>query len=116
MLGVMINFCVYYPPAGETLAGEGGLEGLIGVFADNHLKMADADSMEKTQLNVALGYLSILLGYLCLHEPIKERFVRVHPKKSLQPLLDSVNEFIALHIKAAGVNGEGGKGGVRLRG
>ncbi|KAK4669699.1 uncharacterized protein QC763_205260 [Podospora pseudopauciseta] len=111
MLGVMINFCVYYPPAGETLAGEGGLEGLIGVFADNHLKMADADSMEKTQLNVALGYLSILLGYLCLHEPIKERFVRVHPKKSLQPLLDSVNEFIALHIKAAGVNGDGGEGG-----
>lgn len=67
--------------------------------------------MEKTQLNVALGYLSILLGYLCLHEPIKESFVRVHPKKSLQPLLDSVNEFIALHIKAAGVNGEGGEGG-----
>lgn len=37
--------------------------------------------------------------------------MRVHPKKSLQPLLDSVNEFIALHIKAAGVNGEGGEGG-----
>ncbi|KAK0664001.1 wings apart-like protein regulation of heterochromatin-domain-containing protein, partial [Cercophora samala] len=123
MLGVMINFCVYYPPASETLAdGEGkgkgeGLDQLIGVFAENHSKTADADSMEKTQLNVALGYLSILLGYLCLHEPIKERFVRVHPRRSLQPLLDSVNEFIALHIKAAGADGDGQSGSIeRLKG
>ncbi|KAK4179201.1 wings apart-like protein regulation of heterochromatin-domain-containing protein [Triangularia setosa] len=119
MLGVMINFCVYYPPASETLADqEGGsatrspLNQLIRVFADNHLKTADADSMEKTQLNVALGYLSILLGYLCLHDPIKERFVQVHPKKSLQPLLDSVNEFIALHIKAAEAHGDSQSGSI----
>ncbi|KAK0739180.1 wings apart-like protein regulation of heterochromatin-domain-containing protein [Apiosordaria backusii] len=119
MLGVMINFCVYYPPASETLADEKGgnattspLNQLIRVFADNHLKTADADSMEKTQLNVALGYLSILLGYLCLHDPIKERFVTVHPKKSLQPLLDSVNEFIALHIKAAEAHGDSQSGSI----
>lgn len=41
MLGVMINFCVYYLFVGEMLVGEGGLEGLIGVFVDNYLKMVD---------------------------------------------------------------------------
>lgn len=46
MLGVMINFCVYYPPASQTLEETGDdtaspLNELIRVFADNHLKTAD---------------------------------------------------------------------------
>lgn len=46
MLGVMINFCVYYPPASATLEerddGAGSpLNQLIRVFADNHSKTAD---------------------------------------------------------------------------
>jgi len=57
--------------------------------------------MEETQLNVALGYLSILLGYLCLRSPIRSRFVEIHPQKGLQPLLDSIKEFIAFHQKIA---------------
>ncbi|KAK0720480.1 wings apart-like protein regulation of heterochromatin-domain-containing protein [Lasiosphaeris hirsuta] len=114
MLGVMINFCVYYPPASQSLEEVGDstgsvLDRLIRVFADNHSKTSDADSMEKTQLNVALGYLSILLGYLCLCESIRERFILVHPKKSIQPLLDSVNEFIAFHHKVAEAQGNEGR-------
>ncbi|GAB1314316.1 Wings apart-like protein C-terminal domain-containing protein [Madurella fahalii] len=110
MLGAMINFCVYYPPASATLEerddGVGSpLNQLIRVFADNHSKTGDADSMEETQLNVALGYLSILLGYLCLRESIRDRFVSVHPKKRVQPLLDSINEFIAFHHKVAEAQG-----------
>ncbi|KAK4193082.1 wings apart-like protein 1 [Podospora australis] len=108
--GVMINFCVYYPPASQTLeaSGDGAgspLNQLIRIFADNHTKTGDADSMEKTHLNVALGYLSVFLGYLCLHDSIRERFIKTHPKKHLLPLLESVNEFIALHHKAAEAQG-----------
>ncbi|KAK3325636.1 wings apart-like protein regulation of heterochromatin-domain-containing protein [Apodospora peruviana] len=104
MLGVMINFCVYYPPASQSLEESGDAAGsplsrLIQVFADNHLKTSDADSMEKTQLNVALGYLSVLLGYLCLSYTIRRQFVAAQPKKNSQPLLDSINEFIELHHK-----------------
>lgn len=62
--------------------------------------------MEETQLNVALGYLSILLGYLCLRDPIRDRFVSVHPRKSIQPLVDSINEFIAFHRKVAEAQGD----------
>jgi hypothetical protein len=129
MLGAMINFCVYYPPASGTLEEHGDgtgspLNQLFRVFADNHSKTADvsrtlswyvsaanleqADSMEKTQLNVALGYLSIFLGYLCLNDSIRDRFVLVHPKKNIQPLLDSINEFIAFHRKVAEAQGDEG--------
>jgi hypothetical protein len=64
--------------------------------------------MEKTQLNVALGYLSVLLGYLSLTASIRERFVSVHPKKNMQPLLDSINEFITFHRKVAEAQGNEG--------
>ena len=63
--------------------------------------------MEETQLNVALGYLSILLGYLCLRDSIRDRFISVHPRKGIQPLLASINEFIAFHEKVAEAQGEG---------
>ncbi|KAK3951253.1 wings apart-like protein regulation of heterochromatin-domain-containing protein [Pseudoneurospora amorphoporcata] len=114
MLGVMINFCVYYPPAGKSLdtrAGTPGpqLEKLIQLYADNHSKTSDADSKEKAQLNVALGYLAILLGYLCLREPIRERFISVHPKKSIQPLVDSLNEFIVYHQRVEEAQGGSGE-------
>ncbi|KAL2191280.1 hypothetical protein L209DRAFT_776227 [Thermothelomyces heterothallicus CBS 203.75] len=114
MLGAMINFCVYYPPASRNLVEEQGdgtgspLNRLIRHFADNHTKTGDADSMEKTQLNVALGYLSVLLGYLSLSDSIRDRFIRVHPKKSIQPLLDSINEFIAFHRQVAEAQGSDG--------
>ncbi|KAK0754806.1 hypothetical protein B0T18DRAFT_313307 [Schizothecium vesticola] len=113
MLGVMINFCVYYPPASQGLEEKDGspnspLDQLIRIFADNHAKTSDADSMEKTQLNVALGYLAVLLGNLCLRPAIRDRFLVVHPKKNMQPLIDSINEFVAFHSKVAEAEGTGG--------
>jgi hypothetical protein len=64
--------------------------------------------MEKTQLNVAFGYLSILLGYLCLHQPIRERFISICSKGSLEPLLESLREFILFHKKVAANAMDGG--------
>lgn len=59
--------------------------------------------MEKFGLNVALGYLSIVLGYLCLSTPVRRTFVQSHPKKSIQPLLASISEFISVHNQVAEV-------------
>ncbi len=71
--------------------------------------------MEQSHLNVALGYLSILLGYLCLLDPIRERFVSVHPKKNIRPLLDSINEFIAFHHTVAQADGASAQSGALPR-
>ncbi|KAK3945027.1 wings apart-like protein 1 [Diplogelasinospora grovesii] len=107
MLGVMINFCEHYAPASQSLdesgpaTGTPPLDRLVRVFADYHSKTSDANSMEETQLNVAFGYLSILLGYLCLYGPIRDKFISIHPKKNLDPLLESITEFIIYFHKVA---------------
>lgn len=63
--------------------------------------------MEKTQLNVAFGYLSTLLGYLCLYPPIRERFISIYSKNNLEPLLNSLGEFIIFHkVAAHGMEGD----------
>ncbi|KAK2072248.1 hypothetical protein P8C59_006616 [Phyllachora maydis] len=106
MLGVLINFCEHYPPAAQDLAdatteSESGdqppVHRLIRVFLDYYSKTSDADSMEKSQLNVAFGYLSVALGYLCLHRDVRDAFESVHSKRTLAPLVDAVREFMRYH-------------------
>lgn len=58
--------------------------------------------MEKSQLNVALSYLSILLGYLCLSQPIRARFTSRQAQGSVEPLLTSMREFISHSKKVEG--------------
>jgi len=53
MMGAMINFCVYYPPASASLEerGDGAgspLNRLIQVFAENHSKTADVSFPPRT--------------------------------------------------------------------
>ncbi len=45
-------------------------------------------------MNVASGYLSVLLGYLCLSRRIRERF------GDMGPLVKSVQEFLAVNVAA----------------
>jgi len=51
--------------------------------------------MEKTHLNVAFGYLSVLLGYLALYGPVRQKFISKHAARSIGPLIGSIREFIA---------------------
>lgn len=53
--------------------------------------------MEKTQLNVGFGYMSLLLGYMSLYEPVRQRFGSMHKGGNLVPLLASIREFITYH-------------------
>jgi hypothetical protein len=57
--------------------------------------------MEKSHLNVALGYLSVALGYFCLNREIRTRFESLHSRRTLEPLLNAIREFIVLHQLAA---------------
>jgi hypothetical protein len=80
-----------------------------------------ADSEAKSQLNVALGYLSVLLGYLCLYAPVRRVFTSSHSARSLGPLLDSIREFISHHrameasLLDAGVEDSRAQGGYTER-
>jgi len=50
-----------------------------------------------TSVNVAFGYLAVLLAYLARYEPIRERFASLHSGNNLEPLTGSVREFITFY-------------------
>ncbi|OAA56991.1 Wings apart-like protein [Niveomyces insectorum RCEF 264] len=100
MLGVMINFSENDPAAAETLVQGGGsavFNQLGRSFLDGRSIAAEADSEETSQLSVAFAYLSILLGYLCLHDPLDQAFCKLSPSRNLSPLLESIRQFIVVH-------------------
>jgi hypothetical protein len=53
--------------------------------------------MEEVTHNVAFGYLSVLLGSLATTGTIRERIRLRQPKKTLRPLIASIEEFIQYH-------------------
>lgn len=53
--------------------------------------------MEETSSNVAFGWVSVLLGLLCLNPSIKARISGRLPGHSLKQLLDAVDEFLQYH-------------------
>jgi hypothetical protein len=56
-----------------------------------------AESVEESQKNVAFGYLSVLLGYFSLLPAISKRIEEKDARKTLRPLLASIQEFIVHH-------------------
>lgn len=124
MLGVMINFSENDRATGRSLldarSGEQApLERLIKLFLDHQVATSEvcisfatrsmeetsshksqADSVEKSQLNVAFGYLSVLLGYMSLYEPVRQRFGSMHKAGNMTPLLAAIREFIVYHRAA----------------
>ncbi len=53
--------------------------------------------MQDSSKNVAFGYLSVLLGYLSLLPSISERIQSRQPRKTLRPIVASIEEFIGHH-------------------
>lgn len=123
ILGVMINISEHGESAGRTLDGTEALDRLIGVFLRYRSRTAEADSEEKTHINVAFGYLSVLLGYLCHYDPIRRMFETLNAGGGLEPLLNSIREFAVLHEKSeaaaatesAGAEDDHGSSSRRLR-
>ena len=52
-------------------------------------------------INVAFGYLSVLLGYLSLSEAIRDDVCLQLKGGTLQQLLDSIEEFLRYHKQIA---------------
>ncbi|KAI1075248.1 hypothetical protein F5B20DRAFT_392282 [Whalleya microplaca] len=103
-LGILINFSEHSPLVREVINdchhdGQRPIDGLIRLFLENYRRTAEADSLETSRLNVAFGYLSVLLGYLALHTPVRQKMRSSHAAKSIGPLLDSIREFIAHYKK-----------------
>lgn len=64
--------------------------------------------MEKSQLNVAFGYLSVLLGYMSLFDGVRQRFSSMHKAGNLMPLLEAIREFTVYNRAAANAMSQDG--------
>ncbi|KAI1662983.1 wings apart-like protein regulation of heterochromatin-domain-containing protein [Daldinia decipiens] len=103
-LGILINFSEHSSLVRQVIDdchhdNQRPVDELIRLFLENYRRTAEADSMETSHLNVAFGYLSVLLGYLALHPPVRQKIRSNHSTKSITPLLDSLREFITHYKK-----------------
>ncbi|KAI0019624.1 hypothetical protein F4780DRAFT_433505 [Xylariomycetidae sp. FL0641] len=103
-LGILINFSEHSSLVRQVVndcqdGGRNPVDDFIQLFLENHRRTSEADSMEKSHLNVAFGYLAVLLGYLALHAPIRQKLKSSHSARSIGPLIDSLREFIAHYKK-----------------
>ncbi|KAG0648430.1 Wings apart [Hyphodiscus hymeniophilus] len=100
--GVMINFAESSSAARNSFQSLQGtphdsLDTMVKHLVDNQEKISLAESLEDNHKNIPFGYLSVLLGYLCLSPTILERVRNQLEGKTLKPLLASIEEFIGHH-------------------
>ncbi|KAH7007981.1 hypothetical protein EDB80DRAFT_575212 [Ilyonectria destructans] len=96
ILGVMINILEHCPPARENVDG-GSLESLVALYVQNQASTSEADSVEKSQLSVAVGYLAVLLGYLSLVGSVRRRLADRTGGEGDSGLIGSIQEFIGMY-------------------
>ncbi|KAI4226139.1 MAG: hypothetical protein L6R36_003381 [Xanthoria steineri] len=70
---------------------------LVKLFVARQKTVAEVYSEEETSSNVAFGYLSVLLSYLCVEKHGRQRVASHLPGGTLHALLDTVIEFLQYH-------------------
>ncbi|POR33983.1 Uncharacterized protein TPAR_05803 [Tolypocladium paradoxum] len=119
ILGVTINIVEHCPPA-RVSAGAKALDELVTLWQENQLAVSEvrmdgrsvalvsagrfanvhgqADSVDKSKVSVAVGYLAVLLGYLCLTAAGRERVdARGGSGEGICSLVGSIRDFVAMY-------------------
>jgi hypothetical protein len=96
-IGLMINLTSLSEVARErsACAENHGLAALVEIFVKGQKKAAESQTEEEMQANISYGWLSVLLGYMCLNQSVRERVCALLPGKKLALLVGAV-EGIAL--------------------
>ena len=68
--------------------------------------LQQADSVEETHTNVTIGYLTVLLGNLCLNDIVRDKVRSRLPNQSIGILIESVKEFVQYHERVDRLNSE----------
>jgi hypothetical protein len=117
-LGAMINLTEHSDQARlNTDDGMDLLETLVKTFVEGssrttqvrclhtrarktNIDTTQATSMEESQSSVAVGYLSVLLGNLCLNRSVQAKVRAQLPGHHLTILVDKIKEFVQVHEHA----------------
>jgi hypothetical protein len=100
-LGAMINLAEFSDGARASVCtdDEQLLNAMVKTFLNGLERAAQADSMEEMESNVAIGYLTVLLGNLCLSNTVRPRIRARLPDQNIGVLVDAVLQFIHFNEK-----------------
>ncbi|UNI19196.1 hypothetical protein JDV02_005398 [Purpureocillium takamizusanense] len=93
ILGLMINIVEHCPSARASVEDK-PLDELVQIWRENQQLIREADSVDKSKLSVAIEYLSVFLGYLCLNKRGRDR---LEGSDGIRSLIGSIRDFAALH-------------------
>lgn len=98
-LGALINLAEFSDQARLNMDAEGEhvLGTLVKIFLEGSERAAQAQSMEESRSNVPVGYLTVLLGNLCLNRSIRAKVRAELPDQRLDMLIDKIKEFVQYH-------------------
>ncbi|KAG5917482.1 hypothetical protein E4U42_007220 [Claviceps africana] len=96
MLGVMINIMEHCSSARRAV-DENAMGKLMTLWQDKQQSVGEADSVNKSKLSVAVGYLSVLLGYMCLAGQAREHIESCVGRNALRSLRSSIQQFAHLY-------------------
>ncbi|KAF2680153.1 hypothetical protein K458DRAFT_345610 [Lentithecium fluviatile CBS 122367] len=118
-LGAMINLAEYSDQARASVVrdGEGLIGDLVEIFLEGSARAEHADSMEESQSSVTIGYLTVLLGNLCLNNTVRAVVCVRLPGKKIDVLVQKVREFVMYNQRVDRLTGqfEGEEGVETLR-
>ncbi|KAF2106803.1 wings apart-like protein regulation of heterochromatin-domain-containing protein [Lophiotrema nucula] len=96
-LGALINLAEFSDRARlSVLAGEQEqlVSNLVKTFLEGSERAAQADSLEESQTNVAIGYLAVFLGNVCLNNTVRKEVQSRLPHQKIDILVEGITEFI----------------------
>ena len=105
-LGTLFNLAEMSAEVRQILAmsTSNALEDLVSLFNVQSERTKDAESLAESQVNVAIGYLAVLLGLICQEPNGRVRIQRGLRGREMGALIGAIEEFTMHHQK---VDGEG---------
>ncbi|OAG05766.1 uncharacterized protein CC84DRAFT_1186915 [Paraphaeosphaeria sporulosa] len=107
-LGAMMNLAEFSDEArvnvvhdGDELMGE-----LVRIFLEGSERADRAESEEESHTLVPVGYLTIMLGNLCLNTRVRRKVTALLPGNNIDLLVRRVREFVAHNQRLDQVSGE----------
>ncbi|KAL6708169.1 hypothetical protein ACN47E_003353 [Coniothyrium glycines] len=96
-LGTMINLAEFSDKVRVNVDdGRGMIGALVAIFVEGS-KRAKAKSLVESHFSVAIGYLGVLLGNLCLNKTVRAKIQTAMPGQQLDLIVNKIKEFIQFH-------------------
>ncbi|KAF2012874.1 hypothetical protein BU24DRAFT_351973, partial [Aaosphaeria arxii CBS 175.79] len=95
-LGAMLNLAEFSDRARQGVVADGDelVDALAKLFLEGSERAAQAESMEASHANVTVGYLTVLLGNLCLNDHVRYKMRLRLPGQTVELLVEKIKEFV----------------------